>query len=127
MAAPAPAAAPEAPAVPIVAISDVLDLQLVEKHLDTLSPEELARIYSPVLPESVAKNPTKKDILDVFRSGFFQQAEQKLSENLRSGTGAGYLLAQSLKYDYRGEGIDGFLQGLRQLGERDDDADDKQE
>lgn len=102
--------------LPIASISDVLTLELIEKHLDTLSPDQLSQLYASHLPESTS--PTKHDILDVVRSGFFQQSSNKLSELLREGSGAGYLLAQSLKYDYQGEGIESFLNGVRELGKK---------
>lgn len=104
--------------LPIASISDVLTLELIEKHLDTLSPDQLSQLYASHLPEST--NPTKHDILDVVRSGFFQQSTNKLSELLREGSGAGYLLAQTLKYDYQGEGIESFLNGVRELGKKEE-------
>lgn len=115
--------------LPVSSISDFLTLELIEKHLDSLSSDQLAQLYSRFLPESCSKNPLKSDVLDVVRSGFFQQATSKLSELLREGNGAGYLLAQSLKYNYQGEGVEGFLNGVRELGrkeneDRDDSADD---
>lgn len=105
--------------LPIASISDVLTLELIEKHLDSLSPDQLSQLYATHLPEST--NPTKHDILDVVRSGFFQQSTNKLSELLREGSGAGYLLAQSLKYDYQGEGIESFLNGVRELGKKEEE------
>lgn len=100
--------------LPIASISDVLTLELIEKHLESLSSDHLSELYLKHLPESTS--PTKHDIMDVVRSGFFQQSTSKLSELLREGNGAGYLLAQSLKYDYQGEGIEAFLNGVRELG-----------
>lgn len=107
---------PEGVKLPIASISDILTLELVEKHLDTLSPDQLTELYANHLPGST--NPTKHDILDVVRSGFFQQSTNNLSDLLREGNGAGYLLAQSLKYDYKGEGIEPFLNGVRELGKK---------
>lgn len=104
--------------LPIASISDVLTVELIEKHLDTLSPDQLSQLYASHLPESTS--PTKHDILDVVRSGFFQQSSNKLSELLREGSGAGYLLAQTLKYDYQGEGIESFLNGVRELGKKEE-------
>ncbi|KAK6456231.1 proteasome complex subunit Rpn13 ubiquitin receptor-domain-containing protein [Scheffersomyces xylosifermentans] len=108
----------ETPKLPISAISDLLDIGVIEKHLDKLNPEQLQQLYSEHLPQSSASHPSKSTILDVVRSGFFQQSEQNLSKSLRDGKGAGYLLAQSLKYDYKGEGVDGFLAGIRELAKK---------
>ncbi|EGW35003.1 uncharacterized protein SPAPADRAFT_58128 [Spathaspora passalidarum NRRL Y-27907] len=104
--------------LPISSISSVLDLETIDKHLAGLNTEQLKELYGQFLPQSVAENPTKEQILDVIRSGFFQQSEQKLSQYLTQGNGAGYLLAQSLKFDYHGEGIDGFLTGIRELAKK---------
>lgn len=109
----------DAARLPIHSISDILTLEQIEKHLSSLSPTQLSEVYAKNLPDSVSSNTSKEDILDVVRSGFFQQSSNKLSELLRDGSGAGYLLAQSLKYDYLGEGIDGFLHGVRDLGKKD--------
>lgn len=98
-----------------------MDVSLIDKHLEKLSAQELKEKYGELLPPSMSNNPSKADIIDVVRSGFFQQSEQKLSESLRNGKGAGYLLAQTLKYDYKGEGVDLFLQGIRELGKKEKD------
>ncbi|EMG46921.1 hypothetical protein G210_2813 [Candida maltosa Xu316] len=105
--------------LPIGSISSVLDLKTIDAHLEKLSLDQLKELYGEYLPESIAADPTKSEIMDVIRSGFFQQCEQKLSESLRSGSGAGYLMSQSLKYEYKGEGIEGFLNGVRELGKKD--------
>ncbi|KAI5953385.1 hypothetical protein KGF54_002757 [Candida jiufengensis] len=104
--------------MPLGSISSVLNLQTIENHLDKLSREELSKLYKDYLPESTSKNVTKYKIIEIIRSGFYQQNEQKLSEHLKSGEGAGYLLSQSLKYDYKGEGIENFLNGIRDLGKK---------
>lgn len=119
-AAPAPTPAPT-PQAPIVSLADVLTVDNVSRHLERLSRAEIAAVYGPLLPESVGANPTKEDVLGVVRSGFFQQATGRLSEQLLSGTGAGLLLSQSLRYDYRGEGIDGFLDGVREAEGRENE------
>ncbi|KAI3407068.2 hypothetical protein KGF56_000156 [Candida oxycetoniae] len=104
---------------PIGSISSVLDIPTIEAHLSKLSTKELKEKYFDYLPPSIASNPTKDQIInDVIRSGFYQQCEQKLSQSLTGGNGAGYLLAQSLKYDYQGEGIENFLNGIRDVAEK---------
>lgn len=90
---------------------------MIEKHLDELSNEEIKQLYQSHLPESI-ENPTKYDIMQLVRSGFFDQSLNRLSESLTKSSGTGYLLSQTLKYDYQGEGIDGFLAGIRQLTEK---------
>ncbi|ODV80862.1 uncharacterized protein CANTADRAFT_47098 [Suhomyces tanzawaensis NRRL Y-17324] len=110
------------PQIPITSIGNFLQPQLVQQHLDKLSPHQIDQL-SQHLPASTPA--TKTEIAQVVRSGFFQQSQRKLSEQLSSGLGAGYLVAQSLKYDYKGEGVDGFLNGIRELTKKeDDDGDD---
>lgn len=113
--------------MPIASISSVLDIDTINSHLDKLSIDQLKELYGEYLPESIAANPTKEEIMRAIRSGFFQQCEQKLSELLRSNTGAGYLMSQSLKYDYKGEGVDGFLNGIRDLAKKEQDNDKDEE
>lgn len=113
--------------MPIASISSVLDIDTINSHLDKLSIDQLKELYGEYLPESITANPTKEEIMRAIRSGFFQQCERKLSELLRSNTGAGYLMSQSLKYDYKGEGVDGFLNGIRDLAKKEQDNDKNEE
>ncbi|CCG22529.1 hypothetical protein CORT_0B08240 [Candida orthopsilosis Co 90-125] len=112
--------------LPIGSISSVLDVSTIDNHLDKLSLDQLKQMYGEYLPSSVAQNPTKAKILDVVRSGFFQQSEQKLTNQLRANEGAGLLLAQSLKYDYKGEGIENFLNGIRQVSKKEEEEEEKE-
>lgn len=65
------------------------------------------------LPPSIKQNPTRKDILDLVRSGFFQQSRSNLTSHLNKSNGAGYLLAQTFGLQYSGEGIVNFLNSIR--------------
>lgn len=103
-----------------------MDVSTIDNHLDKLSLDQLKQMYGEYLPPSVAQNPTKAKILDVVRSGFFQQSEQKLTNQLRANEGAGLLLAQSLKYDYKGEGIENFLNGIRQVSKKEEEEEEKE-
>ena len=111
--------------MPIGSISSVLDISTIDDHLDKLSLEQLKEMYGEYLPPSIAQNPTKAKIMEVVRSGFFQQSEQKLTKQLRASEGAGLLLAQSLKYDYKGEGIENFLNGVRQLSKKEEEEEEQ--
>ncbi|KAK6198888.1 proteasome complex subunit Rpn13 ubiquitin receptor-domain-containing protein [Scheffersomyces amazonensis] len=102
--------------LPIGSISDFLTIETIENHLEELNTEQIKQLYGDYLPESLSSNPNKSELINVIKSGFFKQSEKRLTNSLREGNGAGYLLAQSLKYDYKGEGVDNFLQGIRQLG-----------
>lgn len=113
--------------MPIGSISSVLDISTIDSHLDKLSIDQLKQMYGEYLPPSIAQNPTKSKIIDVVRSGFYQQSEQKLTKQLRANEGAGLLLAQSLKYDYKGEGIENFLNGIRELSKKEKEEEKKKE
>lgn len=97
--------------LPLTSLSDFLSLDLVSAHLDTLSDDQVARVYGPYMPKSF--QPTKLSVLALMRDPFFQQTCHKLGDLLKQANGAGYLLAHSLKYEYNGEGIEPFLCGLR--------------
>lgn len=118
----------QTPKLPIQSISDVLTIENISQHLDSLSKEQLIENYSTHLPKSIdANNISKNEILDIVRSGFFQQSINKLSDQLTNSNGTGYLLSQSLKYDYQGEGVDGFLNGIRQLSKKEEEEEKKQQ
>lgn len=95
---------------PITALDDILTTDLIEKHLSLLLSLELAEKYGDLLPEGV--EPTKEEIARVVRNGFFQQANKELSSTILNN-GVGQILASSLGYEYQGEGIEAFLEGLR--------------
>lgn len=101
---------------PITSIGDFLTPALIKSHLETLTHEELVSKYSDYVPISFTLS--KADLIDLVQSSFFQQNLAKLTEQLNSD-GSGYLLAQSIKYDYLGEGIDNFLQGIRNKSKQD--------
>lgn len=101
-----------AQAFPIVSLEDVLTEQVILRHLDTLLESQLQEVYGHLLPESVA--PTKAEIMKVVRSGFFHQANKELSQTVAEN-GVGQILASSFGYEYKGEGIEAFLRGIRLL------------
>lgn len=98
--------------IPVTSLSDLLTLDVISNHLSSLLEEELRVQYGDVLPENTA--PTKEAIMGVIRTGFFDLASRELSQTILSNN-VGHILALSLGYDYRGEGLDAFLSGLRQL------------
>lgn len=100
------------------ALADVLTPAVVDAHLARQSPSQLRALYGAYLPANTEA--TREEIGRVVRSGFYQQAEARLSEQLREGAGTGYLLAQAVGYDYEGEGIEQFLNGVRNAGRREE-------
>lgn len=93
--------------LPIHSLVHVLTPAVVEAMLRHKSCGEIDAAFGPHLPLQSCL------LMDVVRSGFFQQALERLSECVRDGDGAGYLLSQSLGLPYRGEGIDAFLDSCR--------------
>ena len=103
--------------VPIRSIADVLTPSFIEKHLDSLSNDELKLLYSRYLPPSHAENTTKEGVVEVTKSAFFQQYISNLSRLLNYNT-AGYMLSQNLNIDYEGEGVENFLRGIKRSSSR---------
>ncbi|AAS52783.1 AER099Cp [Eremothecium gossypii ATCC 10895] len=68
-----------------------------------------------LLPEGVRRD--RGMLLECVRGPFFTQAVDGLSRQLRAREAA-YGLAQALRYPYRGEGVNGFLDGVREQGRR---------
>lgn len=101
---------------PITSIGDFLTPALIKSHLESLTHEEIVSKYADYVPISLTLS--KADLIDLVQSSFFQQNLAKLTEQLNSD-GSGYLLAQSIKYDYLGEGIENFLQGIRNKSKQD--------
>lgn len=94
---------------PVASIRDLLTPQEVEAHLNSLTHEEIKEKYGHLMPECMHATP--HEIMSVVRCAFFDQAEQRLSEQVRSG--GGYLVAQALGYDYKGENVEGMVRGIR--------------
>lgn len=98
-----------------MSLSDVLTLDVIQKHVEGLLEEQLAQ-YAELLPESVS--PTKEEIMAVVRSGFYQQSTKELSSTI-ANNGVGQILSQSFGYAYSGEGLEAFLRGIRELLKKD--------
>lgn len=94
-------------------LDDVISFDTIESHLANLSDQEVVQLFGDDLPPSITANPSKANVLELIRSGFFQQSKNNLSSHLKKQNGAGYLLAQSFGLDYEGEGISNFLNGIR--------------
>lgn len=103
---------------PIIDLDDVFPFEVLEAHINSLSNDEVVELFKDDLPPSIAENPTKSNILDLLRSGFFQQSKNNLSSHLKKSNGAGYLLSQSFGVDYVGEGITNFLNGIRKASKK---------
>lgn len=91
--------------------------EVLAAHIDALLPEKLRRFYGDMLPEGVA--PTKDEIMKVFSSSFFRSANEELSNTINRSS-VGEVLARTFGYVYTGEGIEAFLNGLRQVKKEED-------
>lgn len=99
---------------PVTSLLDVLTPEVVERHLATMSDAEVAETYTLLVPEGTA---TKEGILALVRNSFFKQAASDLS-GLVGGHAVGQLLARSLGYEYKGEGLEAFLAGIRETRDK---------
>ncbi|WPK23428.1 hypothetical protein PUMCH_000668 [Australozyma saopauloensis] len=70
-----------------------------------------------MLPEGV--EPTRLEVMRVLRSSFFRNANDELSHTINTNA-VGLMLAHSFGFEYRGEGIEAFLSGLRDLAKKDE-------
>lgn len=100
----------------IHSLSDILTAQRIETMLGKLSAQEIHDTFSRFLPSLSEKDDPEETVAQIVETGFFQLSIDRLSDSLREGEGSGLLLAQSFGLDYKGEGIDGFLQALRDKG-----------
>lgn len=73
-----------------------------------------------MLPEGVA--PTAEEVLKVLRSSFFRSANEELSSTITRNP-VGEILARSFGFDYQGEGIEAFLNGLREVAKKEREKD----
>lgn len=69
-----------------------------------------------MLPEGVP--PTKDEILKVLRSSFFRSGNEQLSHTINTSP-VGLIMARSFGFEYNGEGLEAFLNGLRETAKRD--------
>lgn len=103
-------------------LTDIMKEDLIMKHLDALSQEELVARYGDVLPESA--EPTKSEIISIVRSEFFKNASADLSLDLAEN-GLGQIMSRSFGYNYAGEGIDALLRGVRSFKKKREDPEKK--
>ncbi|ODQ77383.1 hypothetical protein BABINDRAFT_163631 [Babjeviella inositovora NRRL Y-12698] len=113
-----PAKEPDTPApaqmfAPLNSITDAISPLLIEKYVNSLSLEELEPLFNH-LPESHERN--KQSLLNVLKSGFFLTSASKLDEALANG--AGMVVSQALGTNYKGEGIECFLNAVREQGKK---------
>ncbi|EGV63964.1 hypothetical protein PSN45_003959 [Yamadazyma tenuis] len=104
--------------LPILDLEDAFPFEVLETHLNRLSDKQLLELVKDDLPPTIGQNPTRANIYDLIRSGFFQQSKANLTQHLRNANGAGYLLAQSFGLEYQGEGISNFLEGIRKSSKK---------
>lgn len=118
-----PASTPSS-SVPIVNLSDALPQSLLIKHVNSLSDEAL----KPLIDHLPAETPkTKAELIRVLQSSQFAQGTDTFSNVLMQG-GLGPIVAHELDFPYTGEGIEGFLSGIRKAANpgkkpKEDDSD----
>lgn len=102
---------------PVTSILDILRSEKLATHLEKPK-EELEKLYGNYVPKSVADNISSSELKKLIKNSFFEQSMRNLDAQLNRNSGAGYLLAQSFKLNYKGEGIEGFLEGIREQAKK---------
>lgn len=108
--------------VPIMSINDVFPVSSFISHVNNLSEQELEPLYAHI-PEGLPK--TKEELIRIIQSSQFAQGEESLGQVLNNN-GVGSIVAGQLGYTYNGEGIEGFLRGAKQQGDKEKKDDDNQ-
>lgn len=95
--------------VPIINLDDALPTSQLVNHINSLTESELQPVLDN-LPDQVPK--TKAELLRIIQSSQFSQGSDTFSSVLMQG-GLGPIVARELDYEYQGEGVEGFLNGVR--------------
>lgn len=95
--------------IPILNLSDALPIQRLLEHINSLSDSELEPLFD-TFPEEIPR--TRADLIHVIESPQFVQGMDSFSNVLLQG-GLGSIVANELGYPYTGEGVEGFLTGIR--------------
>lgn len=104
--------------VPVTSIGNALPQSVIVEYVRSLSDDELAPLYNH-LPEGIEHS--HAELIRVIQSSQFAQGMGLLSSVLNQG--GGQVVASQLGYPYSGEGVEGFLEGVRREREDDDDED----
>ncbi len=109
--------------VPIESISKVISISQFANYVFKLSDDELKPLFR-FLPDGIEHS--KPELIRVIQSPFFLNSLETFSSALREvGTGVGSVVAHELGYEYQGEGIEGFLEGTRKQGKKEQEKEDK--
>jgi hypothetical protein len=103
--------------VPVTSIGNALPQSVIADYINGLSEEQLAPLYNH-LPEGIEHS--QQELVRVIQSSQFHQGMGLLSSVLNQG--GGQIVASQLGYPYAGEGVEGFLQGIRSRERRDDEG-----
>ncbi|CEP61638.1 proteasome regulatory particle lid subunit RPN13 LALA0_S03e07404g [Lachancea lanzarotensis] len=97
---------------PIAHIFDFLPKQLLINYVESLDPQsaQLSRLLEH-LPSDQQRD--KAALIECLRGPFFYQATDSLSRTLLEGFEASLAISNGFGYQYSGDGILGFLKGVR--------------
>lgn len=104
-----PTASGSSQAVPVINLSDALPTSLLVSHINSLDDNQLKPLMDH-LPDEIPK--TRAELIRVIQSSQFAQGIDSFSNVLMQG-GLGPIVARELEYPYVGEGVEGFLSGVR--------------
>ncbi|KAF5093638.1 hypothetical protein D0Z03_002338 [Geotrichum reessii] len=103
--------------VPIINLDDALPTSQLVNHINSLTESELQPVLDN-LPDQVPK--TRAELLRIIQSSQFSQGSHTFSNVLMQG-GLGPIVARELDYEYQGEGVEGFLNGVRKSSPKKED------
>lgn len=97
-----------------MSINDVFPSSALVSHINSLSEEELEPLYTHI-PEGLPR--TREELVRVVQSSQFAQGVDSFGTVLNNN-GIGSLVATQLGYQYKGEGIEGFLRGAKDQADK---------
>lgn len=104
--------------VPVMSIDHALPQSIIVEYINGLSQEQLAPLYEH-LPQGIEHS--RHELIRVIQSSQFHQGMALLSSVLNQG--GGQIVASQLGMSYAGEGVEGFLRGIRRNNKDQDDSD----
>ncbi|SCU97625.1 LAFA_0G12354g1_1 [Lachancea sp. 'fantastica'] len=97
---------------PIAHISDFLPKQLLIDYVESLDPNS-SQLHSLLEHLPPDQHRDKAALIECLRGPFFYQATDSLSRTLLEGFEASLAISNGFGYQYSGDGILGFLKGVR--------------
>lgn len=101
--------------VPILSITDAISNTDMANYVSSLPDHALTPLYD-LIPAELPK--TRTELVKIIQSPQFLQSLSSF-DSVLSQPGAGSVVASQLGYSYQGEGVQGFLDGVRHASKSD--------